>query len=147
MLNFPRNEEGYVIRFDPLPLCRLKLIKQFNFNKMSSCFRLRLYALSRDWVRTRYYRPPPKKMVPSDLPPSQRWDNFATGQYQSPLVPPILPPEPEIQNIERCDLLQVHLNRWKRVAQTWKNQSAGRLSTISFTNVTWERCFRAFPSD
>lgn len=89
--------------------------------------RFRLYALSRDWVRTRYYRPPPKKMVPSDLPPSQKWDNFSTEQYLSPLVPQILPPEPEIinQDWSQIDLLKFHLQRWKKVAQTWKEQSAG----------------------
>lgn len=78
-------------------------------------------------------------MVPSDLPPSQKWDNFSTGQYLSPLVPQILPPEPEIinQDWSQIDLLKFHLQRWKKVAQTWKDQSAGNYFNRKFCQISF----------
>jgi len=85
-----------------------------------------MYSLARDWVKTKYYRPPPSALQKSSLPPpSQKWNNLdSNGRYHSPLVPPLYPFEKGNPNLtNKKDILNEHMIRWKRVAQDWKNQS------------------------
>ena len=92
----------------------------------------RMYSLARDWVKTKYYRPPPSALQKSSLPPpSQKWNNLdSNGRYHSPLVPPLYPFEKGNPNLtNKKDILNEHMIRWKRVAQDWKNQSKGRITT------------------
>ena len=100
----------------------LKYVKAFS----------RMYSLARDWVKTKYYRPPPSALQKSSLPPpSQKWNNLdSNGRYHSPLVPPLYPFEKGNPNLtNKKDILNEHMIRWKRVAQDWKNQSKGRITT------------------
>ena len=92
----------------------------------------RMYSLARDWVKTKYYRPPPSALQKSSLPPpSQKWNNLdSNGRYHSPLVPPLYPFEKGNPNLtSKKDILNEHMIRWKRVSQDWKNQSKGKTST------------------
>ena len=92
----------------------------------------RMYSLARDWVKTKYYRPPPSALQKSSLPPpSQKWNNLdSNGRYHSPLVPPLYPFEKGNPNLtNKKDILNEHMIRWKRVAQDWKNQSKGKITT------------------
>ena len=85
-----------------------------------------MYALARDWIKTKHYRPPPSKLQKSSLPaPSKIWDNFNDkGQYVSPLVPPLFPFDPaDIRLRTKADLMTEHMTRWKRVAADWRQQS------------------------
>ena len=97
-----------------------------------------MYSLARDWVKTKYYRPPPSALQKSSLPPpSQKWNNLdSNGRYHSPLVPPLYPFEKGNPNLtSKKDILNEHMIRWKRVAQDWKNQSKGRTSISPYKNL------------
>ena len=87
-----------------------------------------MYSLARDWVKPKYYRAPPSKRQCSHLPPpSQKWVNVdKSGNYHSPLVPPLTKSDPPNPNLtSKDDLLKEHKKRWKKVAHDWRVQSKG----------------------
>ena len=85
-----------------------------------------MYSLARDWVKPKYYRPPPSKMNKSALPPpSVKWENFNNrGEYVSPLTPQsnLLPLQDDSLTTREA-LLTEHRKRWKQVSNNWKKQS------------------------